>query len=119
MSDRNELLIDAAIAKGGPLNLPVHVEDLLLEDRQKVQELEVLAQQQWLSLQLDPTMDFQVLLSLETYEKRLQYFASMVHRERTRLERLLQVDQNGKKDVDKKTEKVPNKGAWFDDSAWS
>ncbi|GAX15553.1 hypothetical protein FisN_6Hh149 [Fistulifera solaris] len=87
MSDRNELLIDAAIAKGGPLNLPVHVEDLLLEDRQKVQELEVVAQQQWLSLQLDPTMDFQVLLSLETYEERLQYFANMVHRERNRPKR--------------------------------
>jgi hypothetical protein len=119
MSDRNELLIDAAIAKGGPLNLPVHVEDLLLEDRQKVQTLEVLAQQQWLSLHLDPTMDFQVLLSLETYEERLQYFANMVHRERTRLERLLQADIKGKKDVDKKTDKAPNKGAWFDDSAWS
>ncbi|GAX09472.1 hypothetical protein FisN_6Lh149 [Fistulifera solaris] len=111
VSDRNELLIDAAIAKGGPLNLPVHVEDLLLEDRQKVQELEVSAQQQWLLLRLDPTMDFQVLLSFETYKERLQYFASMVRRERIRLERLLQTDQRGKKDIDKKIDKAPNKSA--------
>lgn len=119
-SDRNELLIDAAMRKGGPLNLPVHVEDLLLEDRQKVQDLEVNAQQQWLSLQLDPTIEFQLLLSFNTHQERLEYFASMIHRERKRLETIIQqTGSQAKIDLDKKTVIKPQKGAWFDDSFWS
>lgn len=119
VSDRNEMLIDAAMRKGGPLNLPVHVEDLLLEDRQKVQDLEVQAQQCWLSQNLDPSIDFQALLSFNTYDERLEHFASMIHRERKRLERRLQIQSNDNKDLDRKMENKPNKGAWFDDSAWS
>lgn len=123
MSDRNELLIDAAMRKGGPLNLPVHVEDLLLEDRRKVQDLEVQAQQQWLSQQLDPCIDFQALLSFPAYEERLEHFAGMIRRERKRLERILERDENNEsKDLERSMEnnnKANNKGAWFDDNAWS
>lgn len=117
VSDRNELLIDAAMRKGGPLNLPVHVEDLLLKDRQKVQELEVQAQQRWLSRNLDPSIDFQVLLSLNTYKERLEYFASMIQRERKRLEIILQTGSSEKKDLDI-IKMEPRKGAWLDDNVW-
>ena len=119
MSDQNELLIDAAMRQGGPLNLPVHVEDLLLEDRQKVQDLEVQGQHQWLSQQLDPSIDFQALLSFRTYDERLEYFASMIRRERKRLEGLLLQTDCRNENKDKLAKNTPIKGAWFDDSAWS
>ena len=61
-SDRNELLIAGALKQGGPLNLPVHVTDLLPADRQQVVQLEHDVQQEWLGTSLEPVLDFQALL---------------------------------------------------------
>ena len=51
VADRNELLVAAAIRKGGgPLKLPVHVEDVDPMDRMRVQALELRAQERWFDM---------------------------------------------------------------------
>jgi len=63
-ADRNELMIDAACRNGGPLKLPVHMADLSPEDRRNIEGVDLAAQHDYLQLRLDPTLDFQVLLSM-------------------------------------------------------
>jgi hypothetical protein len=130
-ADRNELLVDAAIRKGGgPLKLPIHIEDLLPEDRKRVQDLELRAQQTWLHIKLDPCLDFQVLLSLSDQTDRLEYFSKMVARERQRLEELVitlkheqqrdnesEIGPSGETSTPPRLD-PPQKGAWFVDDDW-
>jgi hypothetical protein len=85
-TERNELMIDAASAKGGPLKLPIHVEDLDQETRLEIQNLEWQAQEKYLRRQMDPVLDFQVMISLPTWSDRIQWLSIMVTRERKRLE---------------------------------
>merc|ERR1712031_44015 len=49
-SDCNEIMVDAAWAKGGPLKLPIHMEDLPVDVRREVQDLEVQAQEDFISM---------------------------------------------------------------------
>jgi hypothetical protein len=132
VSNRNEYMVDAAIRQGGgggPLQLPVHVEDLRrIEDRRCVLELERTAQQQWLDMQLDPCIDFQMLLTLRHHGDRLHYFSKMVERECCRLEDLAsqerrntETDSRQLKDDDCNNQVKNNpiqKGAWFNDDYW-
>lgn len=84
-ADRNERMVDAACAKGGPLKLPIHMEDLELEDRQEIQHLEMQAQQRHVNLRMDPVLDFQVLISLREFDLQIEWLKCMVSRERQRL----------------------------------
>jgi hypothetical protein len=66
---------------------------------------------------LDPVLDFQLLLSMEDVGERLQFFAKMLSRERSRMELLAKFGGNRRKN--KKDEDLePPKGAWFDDDMW-
>merc|ERR1712129_482831 len=60
--DSNEFIIAAANAKGGPLQLPIKVDDLPLKDRLHLQKLESTALEDFIKLGLDPCLDFLVLL---------------------------------------------------------
>ena len=113
-SDRNELLIDAALRKGGPLELPIHLEDLDPEDRRPVYALEQRLQQEWIETGLDPCLDFQRILQ---GPHRSEVLANLIRRERGRLERLAEQTQElTTSSVDQFS--PPGKGAWFDDSLW-
>lgn len=85
-ADRNELMVAAASKKGGPLKLPIHVEDLSPSDRFQLQELERQAQSDFLVMRLDPCLDFQVLLAMNSFKDRLDFLSQLISRERRRLE---------------------------------
>jgi hypothetical protein len=111
--DRNEIMIAAAMKKGGPLKLPVHMEDLGPADRRQLEEMEVEAQREWVELGLDPCLDFQVLLTLGEAEDRIAFLAQMIARERQRLE---QVARQPVAVVEETAVPEPQrKGAWFDE----
>jgi hypothetical protein len=124
VANRNELLVEAAIRKGGPLQLPVHVEGLLLSDRRRVQALELEAQHAWRDVQLDPCLDFQVLLSLSTQLARLRYLSMMIRRERCRVTAIASsLSKSASFERSRGTAKPtthgqPPRGAWFDDRLW-
>jgi hypothetical protein len=137
-SDRNTLLVEAAIRKGGPLQLPVHVSDVSPNDRRQVEMLEEERCRRWMEMQLDPCLDFQVLLGLPTHAARLQYFESMVIREGKRLDGLVVFLTGHENSSNNSTAATPSspphhngdgrfetlnheppptrKGAWFDDN---
>ncbi|CAJ1947347.1 unnamed protein product [Cylindrotheca closterium] len=125
-SDRNELMVEAATKNGGPLKLPIHLEDLDLPARRRVQELETKAEQDFLQLQLDPVLDFLALLSLDSPETQLKWLGEMVARERRRMEQAaLEYTTSGSLDEElddtielQEQERTPQKGAWFDDDLW-
>lgn len=81
--NRNEVMIASVT---GPLNLPIHLEDLQPAVRREVEEMEIQAQKEFLGFRLDPCLDFQALLGLPSYLERLQWLAYKVDRERKRLE---------------------------------
>ena len=85
-SERNELMIEAASAKGGPLKLPIHIEDLDPHVRLQIQRLECDGQEKLLQMGIDPVLDFQVLISQPTWPGRVRWLKMIVERERTRLE---------------------------------
>lgn len=85
-ADRNELMVAAASAKGGPLKLPIHVSDLSPTDRFRLQELERQAHSDYLATGLDPCLDFQVMLAMNSFEDRLGFLSKLISRERRRLE---------------------------------
>jgi hypothetical protein len=115
-TDRNEIMVAAASAKGGPLKLPIHEADLSPEVRRHLQQMEVQAQQTFLDVGMDPCLDFQVLLSLPNYSDKVKFFATMISRELQRLQ-TLRVDYSVTKTLGL-TPSPPRKGAWFDDTAW-
>ena len=60
---------------------------------------------------MDPCLDMQALVSLPTIEKRIEWLAYLVSRERRRLE---EVASNPRPPVRKEIEQESRKGAWFD-----
>lgn len=89
VSDRNEFMVQTKIKQGGPLQLPIHISDLDPTARQNVQLMEQTAQVDWLSIKLDPAIDFQVLLQMESLDDQLEYLSFMIERERIRLENVI------------------------------
>lgn len=87
----NEKSISAALAKGGPLNLPVHREDLDYEVRRDLDQMEYSAAKDFIDKGVEPCLDFQVLLGTPKLSDRLSYFHFMILRERRRLEKLQKV----------------------------
>lgn len=87
-TDRNEKMVAAVCANGGPLKLPIHLSDLDPEARKKVQQLDQTAQEKHEVSGMDPVLDFQVLIALPTTERRFDFLARLVKRERLRLENI-------------------------------
>lgn len=120
-SDRNELMVEAATKNGGPLKLPIHLVDLELPDRRRVQDLETKAEESFLQLNLDPTLDFLALLSLDSLRDQLQWLGEMISRERQRMEQAALEYTTGSVDDDEDIEPEEQgapKGAWFNDDLW-
>lgn len=85
-TERNERMIDAATAKGGPLKLPIHMGDLEPEARMGIQLLEDEAQTKHVLMGMDAILDFQVLISVSSMYDRIKWLALLISRERKRLE---------------------------------
>ena len=86
--DRNELMIDARDRMGGPRKLPILLSDIDPESRLEVQKLDMRFQKEHELSNMDPTLDFQVLIGLPTTKQRFDFLARLVARERSRLEAL-------------------------------
>jgi len=114
-SDRNEMLIAGRMKQGGPLNLPVHITDLLPDDRQQVIQLEQAFQQAWINTGLEPVLDFQALLTAEHHIDRLEPFLTMVSRERGRLTQIALVPRTLPREEETPEVQIVPRGAWFDD----
>jgi len=82
-SNRNELMIRSI---KGPLNLPIHMDNLDPSTRREVEQMEMEAQRDYLGLRMDPCLDFQALLSMLSYRERLRWLSQRVAYERRRLE---------------------------------
>ena len=129
-SDRDEMLVEAAMKQGGPLKLPIHLEDVSPQVRREVSQMELTAQREWILQGLDPCLDFQLLVTLQSQDHRVRHFASMVTRERQRLERLVVEERhhalqdsssNGGGCLGDDSSSPPveePKGAWFRDEYW-
>lgn len=84
--NRNELMVEAASAAGGPLKLPIHLEDLSPQVQRQIQLMEVEAQKEYFQLGMDPCLDFQALVSLPNYHDQILGLTQLISRERSRLE---------------------------------
>jgi Lon protease-like protein len=110
-ADRNELMVAAASAKGGPLKLPIHISDLSSADRFRLQELEREAQSDFFGMGLDPCLDFQVIVAMNSVSDRLYFLSKLISRERRRLEKVA-LEPVAQEEVDE----LPRNrtGAWFE-----
>jgi hypothetical protein len=84
-AERNERMVEAQCAKGGPLKLPIHISDLEPEERQEIQRLEMEAQKRHIELGIDPILDFQVLMNLPNLNERIKWLSTIMRREQQRL----------------------------------
>lgn len=124
-TDRNELMVDAALKQGGPLKLPIHMEDLPPSVQREIQLMEVESQQDYCRLGLDPCLDFQALISIPHPIKRIEWLSFMISRERQRLEDIISVGGSSTKKnptsnrwrsrLDDDSARKGRKGAWFQD----
>ena len=85
-TERNERMVEAACSYGGPLKLPIHLSDLDPKSRQEIQDLDYDFQLEHEESGMDPTLDFQVLIGLGSTDRRFDFLAKLVARERMRLE---------------------------------
>jgi hypothetical protein len=85
-TERNELMVAAASAGGGPLKLPIHLSDLDPDSRKEIQKLDQHFQKDHEVSGMDPILDFQVLIGLPTTNRRFCFLAKLVSRERLRLQ---------------------------------
>ena len=108
-ADRNELMISAATKKGGPLKLPIHMEELSPTVQREIQLMEVESQKDWVGMRLDPCLDFQALISIQSPSDRMKWLSNIISRERQRLEDLAS-SPNPRTGRSRPQE---NQGAWF------
>ena len=85
-SEVNEITIDAAIKKGGMLKLPVHRTDLPQDVQVRLNRMEEEAANNYVTIGMDPVLDFQALMSTDNHIDRIRHLGEMVARERGRLE---------------------------------
>ena len=82
----HEKTISAAIEKGGPLNLPIHREDLPSNVRIELNQLESDAARDFIEIGIEPCLGIQHLLATRNFSDRIILFKEMVRAERIRLE---------------------------------
>ena len=82
----NELSVTVAMQADGPLELPVKRKSLPLNVQRHLEEIEQSASQDWIELGMDPILDFQEILTMQTHIDRVAKLATMIQRERLRLE---------------------------------
>lgn len=114
LTNANEVMIAAARSKGGPLILPIRKKDLAANVVQQLEEMEVESQMEFIQMNLDPVLDFQVLLGLERMQDRLEWLTRMILREKCRLESLSPPTSSSLIIPKTETQIVERKGAWFD-----
>mmetsp|Transcript_13536 Transcript_13536/g.20541 ORF Transcript_13536/g.20541 Transcript_13536/m.20541 type:complete len:397 (-) Transcript_13536:292-1482(-) len=88
----HEKTISAAMKKGGPLNLPIHREDLPSDVRMELNELEREEANNFIAIGMEPCLDFQKLLATKKLNDRITLFSKMIAKERTRLEEEIRTD---------------------------
>ena len=117
-TDRNEIMIEAASQKGGPLKLPIHMEDLPLDIQQQLRQMEVDRLEEFaFKCQMDPILDFLVLLQEETLHDRILHLSRMVARERRRLTEAALRGGATKERNKSNFSGQPRRGAWFDNES--
>ena len=82
----NELSVTVAMQAEGPLELPVKRKSLPLNVQRHLEEIEQSASKDFLELGMDPILDFQEILTMQTHLDRVAKLATMIQRERSRLE---------------------------------
>lgn len=82
----NELSVAAAMQAKGPLDLPVKRKNLPLAVQRQLDEIEQNASRDFLELGMDPVLDFQEIIGMKRHSDRVVKLASMIKRERLRLE---------------------------------
>jgi hypothetical protein len=82
----NELSVAAAMQAKGPLELPVKRKKLPLDVQRQLDELEQNASRDYLELGMEPVLDFQEIIGMKRHRDRVVKLASMIQRERLRLE---------------------------------
>lgn len=92
-SEVNEITISAAMEMGGPLNLPVHREDLPFDVRIGLDEKESDAARDFIKLGMDPCLQFQHLLSTSKLQKKVNILKGMIAKESRRLQNSINVER--------------------------
>jgi hypothetical protein len=82
----NELSVTVAMQAEGPLELPVKRKSLPLNVQRHLEEIEQSASKDFLELGMDPILDFQEIITMQTHLDRVAKLATMIQRERSRLE---------------------------------
>lgn len=82
----NELSVAAAMQAKGPLELPVKRNSLPLDLQKQLDDLEQNASRDYLELGMEPVLDFQEIICMKRHVDRVMKLASMIQRERLRLE---------------------------------
>ncbi|KAL3805514.1 hypothetical protein ACHAW5_011185 [Stephanodiscus triporus] len=82
----NELSVTAAMQAEGPLELPVKRQKLPLIVQKQLEDIEQSASKDFMELGMDPVLDFQEILNMRRHTGRVEKLASMIQRERSRLE---------------------------------
>ena len=82
----DEKTISAAIQKGGPLNLPIHREELPFDVRIELNSLEETAAKRFIGIEMEPCLNFQHLLATRNLSTRISLLKEMIVNERLRLE---------------------------------
>ena len=92
-SDVNEITISAAMERRGPLNLPIHREDLPFDVRIGLDKKESDAAREFIKLGMDPCLHFQHLLSTSNLQKKVNVLKGMIAKESERLQNSWNVDR--------------------------
>jgi len=82
----NELSVTFAMQAKGPLQLPVKRDSLPIEVVSQLESLEETAARDFIELGMEPTLNFQELISLTDHWDRVAKLSHMIRRERSRLE---------------------------------
>jgi len=82
----NELSVTFAMQNKGPLQLPVKRDSLPIEVVSQLESLEETAAQDFIELGMEPTLDFQEIISLTDHWDRVEKLSHMIRREKLRLE---------------------------------
>ena len=86
-AERNELLIDASLRKGGVLQIPVQEHTLSQDDRRKLLDLDLRAKEALQQMDLDDVESFQAVLESRSASQRARLLLEGVKREAARLGR--------------------------------